>query len=292
MSVARGTIATLEFIFSGNEGKSDHATYSLRYSRGPEGDIVMFRKCEWLLVIGVCSLAVLAPSGSRAADNRITTENGSVAIEPIEHATFVMEWAGKTIAVDPVGGPEAFSGHPKADLVLITDIHGDHLSVETVNALRTDATTIIAPAAVVERFPEVDRPGLRALANGETAQWEGVTIEAVPMYNLDPEKQDFHPKGRGNGYVLTLDGTRIYIAGDTEDIPEMRALKAVDAAFVCMNLPYTMDVEAAAAAVLEFRPKVVFPYHYRGKGGMSDLKEFTRLVSANPWIEVRLLEWY
>jgi L-ascorbate metabolism protein UlaG (beta-lactamase superfamily) len=112
------------------------------------------------------------------------------------------------------------------------------------------------------------------------------------MYNLSPERQGFHAKGRGNGYLLTLGGARIYISGDTEDIPEMRALKNIDAAFVCMNLPYTMDVEAAADAVLEFKPKVVFPYHYRGKGGMSDLEEFRSLVAKDPKIEVRLLEWY
>jgi L-ascorbate metabolism protein UlaG (beta-lactamase superfamily) len=119
-----------------------------------------------------------------------------------------------------------------------------------------------------------------------------VTVEAVPMYNLDPQKQKFHPKGRGNGYLLTLGGKRVYIAGDTEDIPEMRALENIDIAFVCMNLPYTMNVAAAADAVLDFQPKIVFPYHYRGTDGMSDLGEFRSLVAAEPDIEVRVLAWY
>ena len=110
--------------------------------------------------------------------------------------------------------------------------------------------------------------------------------------NTPPERQNFHAKGRGNGYLLTLGGTRIYISGDTEDVPEMRALENIDAAFVCMNLPYTMEVTAAAGAVLEFRPKVVFPYHYRGKSGMSDLDQFQSLVAKDPGIEIRLLEWY
>jgi len=115
----------------------------------------------------------------------------------------------------------------------------------------------------------------------------------LPMYNLTADRQQFHPKGRGNGYVLTLGAKRIYISGDTEDIPEMRQLENIDVAFVCMNLPYTMDVEAAADAVLDFKPKIVYPYHYRGKGGMSDLEEFRSIVGAGDGdIEVRLLKWY
>ena len=137
-----------------------------------------------------------------------------------------------------------------------------------------------------------DRERTTVLANAESTSWRGVSIEAVPMYNLDPEKQSFHPRGRGNGYLLTFGDTRIYISGDTEDIPEMRGLDDIDAAFVCMNLPYTMDVDAAADAVLEFKPKVVFPYHYRGTDGFSDLDEFKALVAKDPTIEVRVLDWY
>jgi L-ascorbate metabolism protein UlaG (beta-lactamase superfamily) len=120
----------------------------------------------------------------------------------------------------------------------------------------------------------------------------GITIQAIPMYNLTPERADFHVKGRGNGYVIGLGGSRIYVSGDTEDIPEMRGLEGIDAAFVCMNLPYTMDVEAAADAVLEFRPRIVYPYHYRGRPEVSDIGRFRELVAANPAIEVRLLRWY
>jgi L-ascorbate metabolism protein UlaG (beta-lactamase superfamily) len=191
-----------------------------------------------------------------------------------------------------VGGEEAFGDRPKADLILVTHTHGDHFSPETI-ALAGDPTTpIIAPASVAEALPESERARVTVLANGESTTWRDLVVDAVPMYNLDPQKQKFHPKGRGNGYVLTIGGSRIYIAGDTEDIPEMRALENIDAAFVCMNLPYTMDVAAAADAVLEFQPKIVFPYHYRGKDGMSDLGEFSSLVSVNPAIEVRVLAWY
>jgi L-ascorbate metabolism protein UlaG (beta-lactamase superfamily) len=236
-------------------------------------------------------LAMVVFAGS-ASDTSIATAEGPVSIHPIEHATFVMQWNDKTIAVDPVGGGTPFMDLGPADLILITDIHGDHLSIETVAVLAKPETVIVCPAAVAEKFTEADRGRLTVLANGESVEWDGATIEAVAAYNFAPERQNFHAKGRGNGYVLALGGTRIYISGDTEDVPEMRALPNIDAAFVCMNLPYTMDVPAAADAVLEFKPKVVFPYHYRGKGGMSDLDQFRTLVAKDPTIEVRLLEWY
>jgi L-ascorbate metabolism protein UlaG (beta-lactamase superfamily) len=244
-----------------------------------------------ILAVMCVSLTAVAAAGP-PSDDTIATGHGPVKIHPVEHATFVMEWNGQTIAVDPIGGAAPFEAFDEVDLILITHIHGDHFSVETVNGLATPATVIVGPASVAEKFPDADRGRITVVANGESVEWGESVIEAVPMYNLTADRQAFHPKGRGNGYVVALGGTRIYIAGDTEDIPEMRALENIDAAFLCMNLPYTMDVAAAADAVLEFKPKVVFPYHYRGKGGMSDLKKFRALVARNPWIEVRLLEWY
>ena len=116
----------------------------------------------------------------------------------------------------------------------------------------------------------------------------GVKIEAIAAYNLAAERQRYHPKGRGNGYVLTLGDKRVYVSGDTEDVPEMRALKDIDVAFLCMNLPFTMTVEQAAGAVRAFRPKVVYPYHCRG----SDLEKFRQLVGTEPGVEVRLRDWY
>ena len=241
----------------------------------------------------VLLIAVAAGAGQKpAADDHIATDAGPLAIHAVEHATFVMSWSGKTIAVDPVGGAPAFTDYPNADLILITDIHGDHLSVETVAALSGPLTTIVGPAAVAEKFPDADRARISVLGNGESMEWEDVVVEAVAMYNITAGREKFHVKGRGNGYLLKVGGKKIYIAGDTEDIPEMRALEDIDAAFVCMNLPYTMEVEAAADAVLDFRPKIVYPYHYRGKGGMSDLEAFSAIVAKDPDIEVRQLEWY
>jgi L-ascorbate metabolism protein UlaG (beta-lactamase superfamily) len=221
------------------------------------------------------------------SSTKIATAKGDLEIHAINHATFVMKWDGKTVFVDPVGGGDKFKDCGKPDLILITDIHGDHMNPDTVKAVSTDQTKIIAPAAVAEKVA-----GAAKLANGEKTKVGDIEIEAIPMYNLTPERKERHTKGRGNGYVVTLGGKRVYISGDTEDIPEMRALKNIDLAFVCMNLPFTMEVEKAADAVLEFKPKVVAPYHYRGQGGMSDVEKFKSLVAKDKTIEVRLLKWY
>jgi L-ascorbate metabolism protein UlaG (beta-lactamase superfamily) len=227
-------------------------------------------------------------ASSEIKGDHIQTDNGDLIIHPINHATFVMSWNGKTIYADPVGGGKMFDQFPRPDLLLITDIHGDHLDPNTDSAIVTDKTTIVAPQAVASKLAAKLKPQTTVLTNGETKTIAGMKIEAIPMYNLTPERLKFHTKGRGNGYVLTLGGKRIYISGDTEDIPEMRALKDIDVAFVCMNLPYTMDVEQAAKAVAEFKPKIVYPYHSRG----SDVEKFKALVSQTPGIEVRLRDWY
>ncbi|HVR83352.1 MAG TPA: MBL fold metallo-hydrolase [Planctomycetota bacterium] len=224
------------------------------------------------------------------AQDTLKTDKGDLTIIPIHHATFVMKCGGKTIFVDPTAGADAFKDQGKADLILITDIHGDHFDPKTLAAVRSPEAMLVAPAAVAEKMG-AERGGVTVLANGETAACGDIRIEAIPMYNLTPERKNNHPKGRGNGYVLTIGGKRIYISGDTEDIPEMRGLKDIDAAFVCMNLPYTMDVEHAADAVLAFKPKIVYPYHYRGKE-LSDVEKFKSLVAKDKSIEVRLLPWY
>ena len=216
-----------------------------------------------------------------------------IEIKPISHATAVFNWDGDIFYTDPVGGAEAFSGMDKPDFVLLTDIHGDHMNAETLEALQLGDTKIIVPKAVQEKLPEDLQPNLVVMNNGETQNIMGYKIEAIPMYNLPQTKDAMHTKGRGNGYVLEKDGKRLYISGDTEDIPEMRALKNIDIALVSMNLPYTMPVDQAAEGVLAFQPKKVIPYHYRGKDGFSDVEEFKRLVNkGNPNIKVELMEWY
>lgn len=222
-----------------------------------------------------------------------TSADTGVKVHPIHHSALVLEWANYSFYVDPHGGVERFKGQPPPDVILITDIHGDHLDTATLRALDLSKARLIAPPAVIELLP----PSLRQLAdtmrNGDRTEVIGIQVEAVPMYNMPDPNDPRHPKGRGNGYVLTMGGERIYISGDTEDIPEMRSLKDIDIAFVCMNLPYTMTVEQAASGVLAFKPKIVYPYHFRGKDGFSDVEEFKRLVNAgDPNIEVRIAEWY
>jgi L-ascorbate metabolism protein UlaG (beta-lactamase superfamily) len=240
----------------------------------------------------LCAFFAVLSAASFAAESadKIPAQNGDIQIFPINHATFALEWNGKWILVDPVGGEQkikaSVSGSP--DLILVTDIHGDHMNADTLKSLARDNTKIIVPQAVAAQLPPDLKSKLTVLGNGQKKEVEGISVEAIPMYNLTPDRLKFHTKGRGNGYVVTLGGKRIYISGDTEDIPEMRALKNIDVAFVCMNLPYTMTVEQAASAVKEFKPKIVYPYHYKG----SDTAKFKQLVGGESGIEVRLRDWY
>lgn len=223
----------------------------------------------------------------------LAQEENTFKVIPIEHATMILEWNGITIYVDPVGGKRAFQSQKSADLILITDIHGDHFDLKTLQELNTEKAKILVPQAVADRIPEEFTPQLDILDNGDKKERFGITVEAIPMYNLREEALKFHEKGRGNGYVLEMNGERIYISGDSEDIPEMRSLKNIDRAFICMNLPYTMSVESAADAVLEFEPNQIYPYHYRGKDGFADVQKFKALVNqGNSNIEVKLLNWY
>lgn len=219
--------------------------------------------------------------------------DSELKIIPIEHASTVLEWRNSTIYIDPTGGAAAYQGQRKADLILITDIHGDHFNLETLEELDIDNTVIIIPQAVADKMPKKFSSQIAVLNNGESKEIQSISVEAIPMYNLREEALQFHVKGRGNGYIITVGGERIYFSGDTEDIPEMRALKNIDKAFICMNLPYTMTVESAADAVLEFTPKQVYPYHYRGNPDVGDVKKFKTIVnSSNTAIEVVQLDWY
>lgn len=160
--------------------------------------------------------------------------------------------------------------------------------METLEAVADENTVIVAPAAVVEQLPEALESQARTLDNGSEMSLFDLTVLAIPMYNLTGDRLQYHDNGRGNGYVVTLGGQHVYISGDTEDIPEMRALENIDVAFICFNLPYTMTEEQAASAVLEFAPGIVYPYHYQG----SDVDAFTALVAENEGIEVRIGAWY
>ena len=231
-------------------------------------------------------LAILISSKSATAAEEFKTANGKLIITPINHATLVIEWGGKTIYVDPVGQVAWYKAFPKPDLVLLTHIHGDHYREAVLQAVVGPKTQLVAPPALASVFGKELKAKTIAVANGASTEKVGFKLEAVASYNTTPPRKRFHPKGQGNGYVLNLGGKRVYLSGDTEGTPEMAALKNIDVAFLCMNLPYTMDVAAAAKAVKGFRPKVVYPYHSRGQ----DIAKFKALVGDAA--EVRLLNWY
>ncbi|MGI9356197.1 MAG: MBL fold metallo-hydrolase [Rhizobiaceae bacterium] len=237
---------------------------------------------------------VLLPYSALAdahGSNVFKTNAGDITIHPVSHASFVMETPVGTIYSDPVGDVASYSAFPRPDLILVTHQHGDHYSAETLAGLVADNTQITANPAVFNMLSDDMRAKAKKIANGESAEVNGLKIDAIGAYNLTEERKKFHPQGRDNGYVLGFDGFRVYISGDTEDVPEMRALKDIDLAFVCMNLPFTMDAAAAANAVAEFKPKAVYPYHYRGKdGGTQDPAEFAKLVVDAT--EVKLVDWY
>ncbi len=212
-------------------------------------------------------------------------------IIPIYHASLILNW-GKIIYVDPAWSADLYKDKPKPDLVLITDIHFDHLNVDVLKSLKGEFL-IIAPQAVYDELTEDLKQRTKVLNNFEETNFEDFKISALPMYNLTPERLQFHPKGRGNGYLIEKENFRVYIAGDTEDIPEMRNLKNIDIAFLPMNLPWTMSIEQAVSAVLEFKPKKVYPYHFKGEKGFSDVKKFKELIEKeNKEIEVILEKWY
>jgi len=225
--------------------------------------------------------------------NTLNALKKGLKITPISHATAVITYKNETIYLDPTGGAKAFSNFEKPTYVLITDIHGDHLDLKTLGELDLTQTKIIVPKAVAEKLGTVSNKELIVINNEESKSFDNFSIEAIAMYNLREEALKFHTKGRGNGYVLTINKKRIYFSGDTEDIPEMRNLKNIDMAFICMNLPYTMTIESAAEAVLAFKPKEVYPFHYKGTQGFSNVKKFKEIVlKKNNSIKVIQWDWY
>lgn len=225
--------------------------------------------------------------------NIVVDDSPKVQIQQVKHASLVLTFGDVTVYVDPVGSADEYSSFDRADIVLITDIHGDHLEVPTLHGVVLDTTKVIAPQAVDEALPKELSDLTLALQNGQSTNQDGLIITAIPMYNIPESEDAYHVKGRGNGYLIEYQGSTTYIAGDTSDIPEMRALQNVDVAFVPMNLPFTMDVDTAADAVLDFAPGQVYPYHYRGQDGLSDVERFKELVDAGRKdIEVILLDWY
>lgn len=235
------------------------------------------KQALFLLLAGTALLAQNHPTVE------FDTQAGQLKLTAIRHASLFVEAGGKVVHIDPVGA--GYDALPKADLILITHTHGDHLDLKTLGLLRKDSTVVITPAAAAQKVE-----GAKVLGNGESTTAGAWTIEAVPAYNLQRGPRPgslYHEKGAGNGYVLAYGGFRLYIAGDTEGVPEMQNLKNINVALIPMNLPYTMTPDEAAAAVKAFKPKTVIPYHFRG----TDLAVFEKAL-AGSGVEVKILDWY
>lgn len=230
------------------------------------------------------ALATIRPAFAQDTADMISTSGGDLGIHPVAHASFALTFGDQVFYVDPA--KNTFDGLPKPTAIFITHAHGDHYNPETLATLAAGGVPIYTNEDVFGKLPEDLKAQATGLANGASATVNGVTVDAIPAYNLTADRLQFHPKGVGNGYVFTFGDKKVYASGDTEDIPEMRALTGIEVAFVCMNLPNTMDINQAADAVKAFRPTIVYPYHSRGQ----DVEAFKDLVGDAS--EVRIANWY
>jgi L-ascorbate metabolism protein UlaG (beta-lactamase superfamily) len=212
----------------------------------------------------------------------IRTSAGDLEITFIGHGTLMFRFGGKTIHLDPWTQQADYSKLSKADIVMITHEHMDHLDLKAVEMIRSGKTAVFCPKLCAAQVK-----GATVMNNGDVKTFDGVEVKAVPAYNLIHKRdngQPFHPRGDGNGYIFTFGDKKVYVAGDTENIPEMKELKGIDLAFLPMNLPYTMTPEMVADAAKGFRPRILYPYHY----GETDTSQLVALLKEEKGIEVRL----
>jgi len=239
-----------------------------------------------ITLAGILGLAAAvgatAAQGKALQRDTIATSGGDLVISFVGHGSLVFEHGGKVVHVDPFGRLADYGELPKADLILVTHHHGDHLDPEAIAKLRTEGTELVLTAVCART---VD--GGKVMANGARLSVSGFDVEAVPAYNRVHKRDNgepFHPKGEGNGYVISFGDKRVYVAGDTENVPEMEALAGVDVAFLPMNLPYTMTPGMVAKAARAFQPKLLYPYHT----GSTDVSELVELLKDTDDIEVRV----
>jgi L-ascorbate metabolism protein UlaG (beta-lactamase superfamily) len=240
-------------------------------------------------VLGLAALplaATLRPAAAAATADILATSAGDIGIHPVRHASLVLTFGTEALYFDPAGGAALFDGLPPPTAILITHGHGDHYDVATLNAIAGDSAPILTTEDVLGKLPAALKARATALKNGEAGTIVGLPVDAVAAYNITENRKKYHPQGVGNGYVISVGDKRIYVAGDTEDTAEMRALSAIDVAFLPMNLPYTMSTEQVASAISAFRPAIVYPYHYQG----GDPAKLAELVGDAA--EVRLATWY
>jgi L-ascorbate metabolism protein UlaG (beta-lactamase superfamily) len=226
--------------------------------------------------------ALAANAGDRFQNDVVRTSSGALKITFIGHASLIFSFYNKIVYVDPFSRLADYATLPKADVIVITHEHQDHLDPAAIEKIRTEKTKIALSEAAAKQFP-----GGIVMKNGDVRIVEGVTIEAVPAYNIVHKRETggpFHPRGAGNGYIMTFGDKRVYVAGDTENIPEMAGLKNIDIAFLPMNLPYTMTPEMTAAAAKKIRPRILYPYHY----GSTDTSLLMALLKNQKGTEVRI----
>ena len=236
------------------------------------------------LLPAVFFMAISVMSQTNFEKDTIKTSKGNLEITFIGHASLMFTYDNKVIFIDPYSKLADYSQFPKADLIFITHHHGDHLDLSAIEKIRTDKTKIILTKLCSEKIPD----GM-IMNNGDEKTVDGLNILAVPAYNLVHKRdsgQPFHVKGEGNGYVITFGDKKVYIAGDTENTPEMKALKNIDIAFLPMNLPYTMTPEMVADAAKSFKPKILYPYHT----GDTDISKLVDLMKDTKEVEVRIRE--
>ena len=226
----------------------------------------------------------LLPLTTSHAQQSFETDTFSVGqkklvIHFIGHGTLMLEYDGLVIHVDPVGRYADYTKLPKADIILVTHQHQDHLDKGAIALIKKENTDII-----LDKTSQGMLGFGRIMANGDTLTIKDIKITAIPAYNTTKGRDKFHPKGRDNGYVLEIGGKRVYIAGDTEDIPEMKRLKDIDTAFLPMNQPYTMTAKQLTNAVKVIKPRIVYPYHY----GDSDLSSLPQLLKGIKGVELRI----
>ena len=240
--------------------------------------------CRLLVIVGFLALGLagFAVAQSKFERDVIPTSKGDLEITFLGHGSLMMTFGGKIIQVDPYGEVADYSTLPRADLLLVTHDHYDHLDPQALKSVLKPGTTVVGAPSCTGKLP-----GAIIMANGDTRTVLDLTIEAVPAYNIEHKRPDgnpFHPRGAGNGYIVTFGETRVYIAGDTENTPEMKEIKNIDVAFLPMNLPYTMTPEQVADAARAFRPKILYPYHM----GDTDTERLVELLQGDKDIEVRI----
>jgi L-ascorbate metabolism protein UlaG (beta-lactamase superfamily) len=217
----------------------------------------------------------------------VKTNSGDLTMTFIGHATLMFEYNGMVIHIDPVSREADYKNLPDADLILVTHEHGDHLDAAAIKQLLKEGTQVIMTQACKDNAEDI--AGTLVMKNGDVKKVKSITVEAIPAYNIEhkrPGGEPFHPKGQGNGYILTFGNIRVLVAGDTENTPEIKSLKNIDIAFLPMNLPYTMTPEMVADVAKSIRPKILYPYHY----GNTDTKELIELLKGEKDIEVRIRE--